>query len=49
MLGHRFVLSINDTPEIRTLFAGFTNEEVGVNYRLSGKVTAARKLIISGR
>jgi DNA adenine methylase len=44
----RFILSINDTPEVRAIFAGFPIEEVGVNYRLSGGVTAARELIISG-
>lgn len=44
----RFLLSINDRPEIRQIFAGFTIEEVGLNYRLSGKVTPARELIISG-
>ena len=43
----RFIMSINDTPAIRELFASFDIEEVGVNYRLSGKVTAARELIIS--
>jgi len=43
----RFILSINDRPEIRTIFAGFAIEEVGVNYRLSGGVTPARELIIS--
>lgn len=43
----RFILSINDTPEIRTIFARFAIEEVAVNYRLSGQVTAARELIIS--
>jgi DNA adenine methylase len=41
-------MSINDAPEIRALFAGFSIEEVEVNYRLSGKVTPARELIISG-
>lgn len=44
----RFILSINDTPEIREIFAGFEIEEVTLNYRLSGKVTPARELIISG-
>lgn len=44
----RFIMSINDTPEIRELFARFEIEGVGVNYRLSGKVTAARELIITG-
>lgn len=44
----RFIMSINDTPEIRAIFARFTLDEVAVNYRLSGKVTPARELIISG-
>lgn len=44
----RFILSINDTPMIRELFARFTIEEVQLNYRLSGGVTPARELIISG-
>lgn len=43
----RFIMSINDTPEIRALFARFTIEPVELNYRLSGKVTPARELIIS--
>lgn len=44
----RFILSINDTPEIRAIFAGFTIEEVGLNYRISGVATPARELIVSG-
>jgi len=44
----RFIMSINDTSEIRQLFARFTIEPVEVNYRLSGKVTPARELIVSG-
>jgi DNA adenine methylase len=44
----RFILSINDRPEIRSIFAGFAIEEVGVNYRISGEATAARELIITG-
>ncbi len=43
-----FILSINDRPEIRALFDGFTIEEVSLNYQVSGKPTAARELIISG-
>lgn len=43
----RFIMSINDTPFIRETFAGFTIEEVGLNYRVSGKVTPARELIVS--
>ena len=31
----RFILSINDTPEIRTLFAGFQIEEVQTGYSIS--------------
>jgi len=44
----RFILSLNDRPEVRELFAGFELEEVSLNYRASGKVTPARELIISG-
>lgn len=44
----RFTMSINDTPLIRQLFNQFAIEEVGLNYRLSGRVTAAQELIISG-
>lgn len=45
----RFILSINDVPQIRELFAWASIEPVELNYRLSGKVTAARELIITGR
>lgn len=44
----RFIMSINDTPEIRAIFAGFAIEPVELNYRVSGTVTPARELIISG-
>lgn len=44
----RFIMSINDTPMIRDLFSGFAIEEVALNYRVSGKVTPARELIITG-
>lgn len=43
----RFIMSINDTPAIRRIFAGFKIEEVSLNYRLSGRVTPARELIVS--
>ena len=43
----RFVLSINDVPEIREVFGWATMEEVELNYRLSGRPTAARELIIT--
>ena len=45
----RFILSINDVPEIRELFAGFDMEEVGLSYTVacnSGR--EARELIVSG-
>ncbi len=44
----RFILSLNDTPEVRELFGRFQLEEVQLNYRLSGRVTPARELIITG-
>lgn len=43
----RFILSINDVPEIRDLFAAFELEAVGLDYTLAGgKPSAARELII---
>lgn len=45
----RFILSINATPKIREVFAAFAIEEVDVNYRISGAVTPARELIITGQ
>lgn len=44
----RFILSINDRPEVRELFAGCDMEEVTLNYQVSGKATPARELLISG-
>ncbi|MEO9612647.1 MAG: DNA adenine methylase [Nitratireductor sp.] len=44
----RFILSINDVPEIRALFAGFAQEDVELRYSISGgKGTPARELIIT--
>lgn len=43
----RFILSINDHPTIREIFAAFSIEEVELTYRLSGKATPARELVIS--
>jgi len=43
----RFVLSINDTPVIRETFAPFAIEPVDLSYRVSGKPTPARELIIT--
>lgn len=44
----RFILTNNDRPETRALFAddAFHIEPVGVTYRLSGAPTEARELII---
>lgn len=43
----RFILSLNDTPEVRDLFAGFQLEAVGVTYGIAAKgSTDARELII---
>jgi DNA adenine methylase len=43
----RFVMSLNDTALVRELFGRFDIEEVGVNYRIGGRVTPAREVIIS--
>ncbi len=45
----RFILSINDTPEIRTLFAGFDIEEVETGYSISGKPQGVKELLIGNR
>ncbi|EQB31948.1 restriction endonuclease subunit M [Sphingobium ummariense RL-3] len=42
-----FILSINDVPEVREIFSWASIEPVNLNYRVSGRVTAARELIIS--
>jgi len=45
-----FILSINDTPEIRALFDGFILEECSLTYSISAKgATEARELIVSNR
>lgn len=45
----RFILSINDVPEIRETFRGFHVEEANLTYSVSGgKGTAARELLIAG-
>lgn len=46
----RFILSINDVPEIRETFSGFVLDEVELSYSVSkGRSTPARELIVSGR
>lgn len=44
----RFILSINDVPEIRALFAWAKIEPVTLKYTVSQGVTDARELIITG-
>ncbi len=44
----RFILTINDVPRARELFGGFVVEPVGLQYRLAGRPTEARELIVAG-
>jgi len=44
----RFILSLNDTPEVREIFGQFDLEEVTLKYQAGVGVTPARELIISG-
>ncbi|CAN5200434.1 DNA adenine methylase [soil metagenome] len=45
----RFLLSLNDRPEVREIFAGFSLEEVETTYQIagSGKLPKAAELILS--
>lgn len=44
----RFILSINDRPEVRELFGCFRIEEAEVTYTLSSKGVSAKELIVLG-
>jgi DNA adenine methylase len=44
----RFILTINDRPETRELFAGFEIDGAAVTYSLSGAPTQAKELIVRG-
>ncbi|PRD45325.1 DNA methyltransferase [Phyllobacterium phragmitis] len=45
----RFIVSINDVPEIRSIFSAFAIEDVSLTYSVSGgKGKAVQELIISG-
>lgn len=44
----RFILSINDRPEVRRIFSRFNFAEADVTYTVSGAPTAAKELIITG-
>jgi DNA adenine methylase len=50
VLSGRFILSINDTPEIREIFGQFEIEEVTVTYTIQGNANTkqAAELIVSG-
>lgn len=43
----RFILTLNDHPEVRRIFAAFTIEEVGTTYTTGMTAKAAGELIIS--
>ncbi|MDD3798321.1 MAG: DNA adenine methylase [Novosphingobium sp.] len=44
----RFILSLNDHPEVRRIFSRFDMEEVGTTYTTGMKAKAVGELIISG-
>lgn len=44
----RFILTLNDVPEVREIFSWARIETVSLNYTVSGKATAAREVIITG-
>lgn len=44
----RFVMSLNDVPEVHQIFAGFEIEEVSLHYGVGGGMKPAREVIISG-
>lgn len=44
----RFILSLNDRPEVREIFAGFEILERQTTYTLSGQAKPAAELIITG-
>lgn len=44
----RFLLSINDAPEVRRIFGRFAIETAEHSFRLSGAATAAKELIVTG-
>lgn len=44
----RFIMTLNDRPEVRAIFEGFTFVEAEHTYRVSGAPTQAKELIITG-
>lgn len=43
----KFILSLNDRPEVRAIFEGFVLDAVQHSYRVSGEPTPAQELLIS--
>lgn len=43
-----FILTLNDVPEIRNIFAWANMQSVNLNYFTGGKPTSAREIIITG-
>ena len=43
----RFIMTINDRPEIRDMFSQFMVTPVELSYRVAGKPTPARELIVT--
>jgi DNA adenine methylase len=44
----RFILTLNDVPQVRSLYAWATLEPATLSYRLSGGITEGKELIIRG-
>ena len=44
----RFILSLNDHPEVRRIFARFAFDQADVTYSVGGTPTPAKELIITG-
>ncbi len=44
----RFILTLNDVPEIRELFSWANIEALRLDYTAGGKVTEGRGVIITG-
>lgn len=45
----RFLLSLNDRPEVRAIFSGFRIERVTTTYQVSGQKTPAAELVIANQ
>ncbi|PZO05478.1 MAG: restriction endonuclease subunit M [Alphaproteobacteria bacterium] len=44
----RFILSLNDVPEVREIFSWAAIQAVDLNYHISGRATPAKEVIITG-